>query len=115
MNWTKRLTLLFFIFGCYAKFVPNVIGMLGYNAWKVIVIFWIVINAGGVLHHLLNPKYITKLARAQINEEMSSKWLAYNTIAAISYMMCNEWTMSLLFLMTSYLFMLIVLSHRKAQ
>ena len=110
--WDK-IVVVFFLFGCWAKHIPDTIGFLIFNIWYVLVLFWMILNGLGVLNFLFNKKADSSIIQNKINDEFETKWLTYNLIAVVSYAMSGCYWVALFFMLTSFLFAMLVIGDKK--
>lgn len=108
-----KVIIAFFMFGCWAKYIPGTLGFLGYNIWFVIALFWIVLNGLGVFNFFVNKNAGAKAFERIIDTPMENRWVAYNLVALISFCAADCWGMAFAFFMTSCLFMTLILVSKK--
>ena len=105
MNTRKILTY-YGMFGCWTKFIPGVLGQVLFGLWLALVLFWMIVNAGGIVCYLLDKTRIGEAAKNMNIEEMRV-WHVNNLLAICSYVVCYEIWVALAFALTSGLFMVI--------
>ena len=110
---SDKIMLLYFMFGCWTKYVPGFVGFLGYNIWFVLALFWIIINALGVFNFLFNQNAGTKAFIERLDTPMENKWIVYNLITFISFCTAECWGMAIAFALTSGLFMALIISDKR--
>ena len=107
----KNLVLLFFTFGCWLKYLEWPLGYIAYHIWYVLVATWILLNALGVLTFVFKEDH--KVKADFLNAETKDRWLWYSLLSLVSFWFCGEFFTSIAFLLTSGVFMFIVLHQNK--
>ncbi len=96
----NKLVLIFFMFGCWLKYLESPASIIFYNAWAVLVVSWIVINLLGILAYV-----VRKGPSIVVSERTKIMWLALNIIATLSFLYCGEIYLTLGFMCSSVVFM----------
>lgn len=104
MNTRKILTY-YGMFGCWGKFIPGFVGTITHGIWFGMILFWIFVNAGGIILYFSNRLSVAKNAKKEITPEMTRMWYVYNLMALFSFIACGELWTALTFLLTSVFFM----------
>ena len=108
-----KMIIAFFIFGCWAKFIPDTIGFLMFNIWYVLVLFWMILNGLGVFSFFFSKNQNIRAFCERLDPAMENRWVAYNLMAVISFCAANCWTVATAYVMTSVLFMILTISTKK--
>ena len=101
---TRKLLTYYGIFGCWAKFIPGTFGHILFGVWLAMVLFWMFVNAGGIVTYLINKRAVSKEAARAMNPDDIKLWYVYNLMAICSYLVCYEIWVALAFALTSCLF-----------
>ena len=101
--WNK-FVLLFFMFGCWLKYLEYPSNIIFYNVWFTLVFAWIVLNILGLLAYLCRKKPVIA-----VSERTKAYWVVLNTMSAVSFYLCNEAFITIAFVLSSILFMFVVL------
>ncbi len=104
---TRRIITYYGIFGCWAKLIPGPTGHILFGIWLAMVLFWTLINAGGVVMFLLEKGKVNKEAVKTLSPDDMKNWYTYNLMALCNYLICQEFLVGLIFALTSVLFMFI--------
>lgn len=99
----NKFILLFFLFGCWLKYLEYPAGVIFYNVWAVLVITWIILNVLGMVAYAARKK-----PAIVVSEKTKTYWLAQNLIATLSFFYCGEIYLTLAFLCSSVVFMFVV-------
>lgn len=99
----NKLVLLFFMFGCWLKYLEYPASIIFYNAWAVLVVSWILLNLLGILSYA-----VKKSPSIVVSERTKIMWLAHNIIATLSFLYCGETYLTLGFMCSSVVFMFLV-------
>ena len=78
-----------------------------FGIWLAIVLFWTLINAGGIVTFLLDKSRVNKEVVKALSPDDMKNWYVYNLMALCSYLICQEFLVGLMFALTSVLFMFI--------
>lgn len=100
----NRFVLLFFMFGCWLKYLEYPSNVIFYNVWFAMVFAWIILNILGLFAYLCRKKPVIA-----VSEQTKVYWLALNTVATVNFYLCNEAFMTVAFVLSSVLFMFVVL------
>lgn len=101
----EKFVLMFFIFGCWFQFLDSSIGYVAYNIWMVLVVAWILLNA---LSTLIWAVRKNKNFDYPITPRVINHWMCLNLLSLVSFYMCGETIISILFVLTAVLFTLMV-------
>ena len=104
---TKKILTYYGIFGCWTKFIPGALGHALFGIWLAFVLFWIIVNASGVICYLLDKMRIRKEIVENLGVEELRVWHVNNLLAVCSYVICCEIWVALAFFLTSWIFMFI--------
>ena len=96
--------MLFFLFGCWFKYIPGTLPYVLYNVWAVILIFWTILNALGVFDCIINKR--AKKTAKTLTDDMATRWTLLSLMAVISFMWCEEYWITLCFMCTSVPFLM---------
>ena len=99
----NKIILLFFIFGCWLKYLEYPANAILHNMWGIMVITWAVLNFFGIFSYLAKKK-----PRLTVSEKTKSFWFAENLMATLSFWMADEPYMTILFVCSSVVFMFLV-------
>ena len=99
----NKFILLFFMFGCWLKYLDYPASVIFYNMWAVLVMAWILLNVLGMISYIGRKK-----PAIVVSERTKAYWLAQNMIATLSFLYCGEIYLTLAFLCSSVLFMFVV-------
>jgi hypothetical protein len=111
----KNIVLTCFLFGCWLKFFPGAFGIIGRGIWLGIVITWMLLCAGGILHYLFDKKNAVKIYKKQLTPDMRQRWILYNLTALVSFTICGEITIALVYIFTSVVYMIMVIESTRPQ
>lgn len=100
--WNK-LVLLFFMFGCWLKYLDYPANVIFHNVWAILVMTWIVLNVLGMFAYAVRKK-----PAIVVDERTKTYWLAHNLLATLSFWFCGEIYLTLAFMCSSVVFMFIV-------
>lgn len=100
----------YFLFGCWTKFIEGPTGIIGHGIWLGMVITWIMLNFLGIMYFITNEDSVKKWSKKKLPEVFIQQWQIYNLMALVSFSIAKEFYVSLFFLLTSIVFMLIVMS-----
>lgn len=104
---TKKILSYYGIFGCWTKFIPGALGHALFGIWLAFVLFWIIVNAAGIICYLSDKKRIGKEIARTLNIIEMRIWHVYNLLAVCSYVICGEILVALALVLTSWMFMFI--------
>lgn len=99
----NNLVLIFFMFGCWLKYLEYPAGVIFYNVWAVLVITWIILNVFGMLAYFGKKK-----PSIVLSEHTKTSWIAQNLLATLSFYFCGEIYLTFAFLCSSVVFMFLV-------
>ena len=102
----NRFVLLFFAFGCWAKYLDYPLGYVTHSIWYVIAFVWIVLNILGILAFVLTNK---KPKDYELPQIIKDRWVGYYLLCATSFFACGEQTVCIAFILTAVVFMFLVL------
>lgn len=108
------LVLGYFLFGCWTKFIGGPIGTIGHGIWLGMVITWVILCFLGIMYFFTNEDAVKKWGKKKLPDIFIQHWQVYNLLALVSYSLCKEFSVSLLFLLTSVVFMFIVIGTQSA-
>ena len=98
---TRKLLTYYGIFGCWTQFIPGLVGRVLFTAWLFIILFWIIVNAGGIFLYLTDKLELTKNAERALDPGMFNMWYV---AALASFIVCGEYVVAVTFLFTSCFF-----------
>ena len=107
MSWNK-IIIFYMIFGCWLNQLYSPLAFVGYNIWRVIIIFWITINALGLISMLQKNKTEDEMLK-KLDRTTVTRYVGLTILAFISFLYCGEMLVCVFFLFTSVTFMLITL------
>ena len=100
----NKFVLIFFMFGCWLKYLEYPANIILHNIWGTLVVAWIILNVLGMFSYVLKRK-----PKIQVNQKTQTAWLAHNLVATLSFYTCGEFYLTIAFLLSSVTFMFIVL------
>ena len=102
----NRFIIAYMIFGCWFGQIYTPLARVGYNIWKVLIIFWIILNTLGLITMVQKSKKEDKSLEV-VSPEIVLRWFGLTLLAFISFLSANEITITVLFLATCIPFMLL--------
>lgn len=99
----NRFVLLFFMFGCWLKYLEYPFNIMLHSVWLAMVLSWVVLNVLGLFAYLCRKKPVIA-----VSERTKAYWFALNAMSAFSFFLCNEAFVTLAFILSSVVFMFVV-------